>query len=202
MEAAAVGELRLVCDGTSLSLAPLQGYWTQAQYLRLTDHACALLEFTDGRIEVLPMPTDSHQTISLFLLSALLAFTTGAGAVVRYAPLRLRIRDGKFREPDLLLLLDAKDPRRQNDYWHGADLVIEVVSPSDPRRDTHEKRADYAEALVPEYWIVDPRDETVTVLALDGDAYCVYGVFRRGQSANSRLLAGFSVAVSEVFDAT
>ena len=53
-----------------------------------------------------------------------------------------------------------------------------------------EKRADYAEAGIPEYWIVDPRDETVTVLALEGDAYVGHGVFAAGDSAASRLPGG------------
>jgi hypothetical protein len=35
---------------------------------------------------------------------------------------------GKFREPDLLLLLSAADKRRQNRFWLGADLALEVVS--------------------------------------------------------------------------
>ncbi len=73
-----------------------------------------------------------------------------------FAPLRLRIREGQFREPDLLLVLDADDSRRQNRYWLGADLVVEVVSPDDPERDTRVKRAEYAEAQIPEYWIAIP----------------------------------------------
>ena len=60
------------------------------------------------------------------------------------------------------------DPRRGNDFWTGADLVVEVVSPDDPSRDTQDKRLDYAEAGIPEYWIVNPLDETVTVLVLWG----------------------------------
>jgi hypothetical protein len=64
-----------------------------------------------------------------------------------------------------------------------------------------EKRADYAEAGIPEYWIVDPRDETVTVLALEGDAYVGHGVFAAGDSAASRLLEGFAADVTAVFDA-
>ena len=32
-------------------------------------------------------------------------------------------------------LLDAADPRGQDDYWRGADLVVEVVSPDKPTRD-------------------------------------------------------------------
>jgi hypothetical protein len=45
-------------NDTVLDLQLLQGLWTQAQYLTLTDYSRRLLEFTDGYIEVLPMPTD------------------------------------------------------------------------------------------------------------------------------------------------
>jgi len=101
-----------------------------------------------------------------------------------------------------LLVRDADDPRRQNRFWLGADLVVEVVSPDDPERDTVEKVADYAEAAIPEYWIVDPEDETVTVLVLQGQAYATHGVFRRGEVASSVLLVGFTADVSAVFDAS
>src|SRR5213594_2700191 len=127
-------ELRIVAadDDTILNLDPLQGLWTEEQYLRLTDGSRRLLEFVDGSIEVLPMPTDKHQVISRFLFLALFALTQRTGGTVLYAPLRLRIREGKYREPDLLFVGDANDPRRQNAYWLGADLVAEIVSPDDP----------------------------------------------------------------------
>ena len=197
------GDLGVVAcsSGTTIDLTPLDGFWTQTQYLKLTDHSRLLLEFTDGCIEVLSMPTDRHQVISRFLFLALFPFVQRIGGAVLYAPLRLRIRDGKFREPDILLVRDANDSRRQNDYWRGADLVMEVVSPDDPDRDTRVKRLDYAEAQIPEYWIVNPIDESVTVLALRGDAYEEHGAFGRGQSAQSVQLEGFSVEVSELFDA-
>ena len=186
---------------TQIDVEPLQGLWTEAQYLRLTDHARLLIEFTDGRLEVLPMPTDRHQGILQFLFLALAPLVGASGGTVRFAPLRLRIRDGKFREPDLLLVRDADDPRRQNDYWRGADLVMEVVSPDDPGRDTQVKRRDYAEARIPEYWIVNPVDETITVLILADEAYRQHGVFRRGQQADSQCLGGFVLGVADVFDA-
>ena len=188
-------------NGTMIDLTPLDGIWTQTQYLRLTEHSRSLLEFTDGRIEVLTMPTDRHQAILQFLFVALLPFMGRIGGVVRFAPLRLHIREGKFREPDILLVRDADDSRRQNDYWRGADLVMEVVSPDDPDRDIRVKRLDYAEAQIPEYWIVNPIDESVTVLTLRNDAYEEHGAFGRGQRAESALLEGFSIEVSELFDA-
>ena len=175
--------------------------WSEEEYLVLTDHRNRLVEFTDGFLEVLPMPTDKHQSVLEFLFLAFFGFVEPRGGKVHFAPLRLRIRPGKFREPDLLLLLSAADPRRQNRFWLGADLALEVVSEEKPERDLVDKRGDYAEGRVPEYWIVNPQTETITVLRLRGDAYEEAGIYRRGESAASALLAGFSVAVAAVFDA-
>jgi Uma2 family endonuclease len=197
-------ELKLVrrADGQEIDLLPLQGLWTVEQYLKLTDQTNLLIEFTDGVIEILPLPTDKHQAISRLLFLALLAFVQRLGGTAFYAPLRVQIQPGKFREPDLLLLLNSTDPRRQNAYWFGADLVVEIVSPDTPERDTEAKLLDYAEARIPEYWIVNPLDETITVLNFTGDAYSTQRVFKRGEQAASVLLDGFAVAVDEVLDAS
>lgn len=47
-------------DELIVSLAPLQGLWTVEQYLRVTDQTNCLIEFTDGYIEVAPMPNGHH----------------------------------------------------------------------------------------------------------------------------------------------
>jgi Uma2 family endonuclease len=196
-------ELRIVGydNDTVLDLRPIQGLWTEEQYLAMTDHSRRLLEFDDGYIEVLPMPTDKHQAISQFVFLAFLAFIQRIGGKVQYAPLRLQIRSGKYREPDILLVRDANDPRRQNRYWLGADLVVEIVSPDDPDRDTKVKRADYAEAGIPEYWIIDPEDEAIIVLRLEGDSYKEHGIFHRDETATSALLNGFAMPVGAALDA-
>jgi Uma2 family endonuclease len=64
-----------------------------------------------------------------------------------------------------------------------------------------QKRREYAEAGIPEYWIVDPSAVQVTVLRLEEDVYVEHGVFRRGTQATSVLLDGFAVAVDRVLDA-
>jgi Uma2 family endonuclease len=195
--------LKLVweADGLELDLLPLQGLWTEEQYLRLTDQTNRFIEFTEGAVEVLPMPTRKHQAISRFLFLAFLAAVQRLGGTVFYAPLRVRVAPGRFREPDLVLLLDVNDPRNQNAFWLGADLVVEIVSPDDVERDTVIKRADYAAADIPEYWIVNPAEETITVLTLADGAYSAHGVFRRGETATSALLTGFTVSVDAVCDA-
>jgi Uma2 family endonuclease len=150
-------------------ILPPQGRWSEEEYLVLTDHRNRLVEFTDGFLEVLPMPTDKHQSVLKFLFLAFFGFVEPRGRV-QFAPLRLRIRPGKYREPDLLLVTSATDSRRQNRFWLGADVALEVVSEEKPERDLVEKRGDYAEGGVPEYWIVNPQTETISVLRLREDA--------------------------------
>lgn len=181
-------------------ILPPQGEWSEEEYLVLTDHRTRLVEFTDGILEPLPMPTDKHQMVLKIMFLAFFKHFEMAGGVVHFAPMRLRIRPGKFREPDLLLLFAANDKRRQNRYWDGADLALEVVSEDKPERDLIDKRSDYAEGKVREYWIVNPHTETITVLELRGGAYAEVGVYSRGQSARSVLAPDFSVDVTAIFN--
>ena len=74
-------------DCTLADLTALQGYWTQAQYLKLTNDGNRLIEFTDGRIEFLPMPTQRHQAILRFLFRALDSLVRDRGGEVFFAPL-------------------------------------------------------------------------------------------------------------------
>jgi Uma2 family endonuclease len=196
-------KLKLIrrADDVEVELDPLQGLWTEAQYLRLTDQVNHLIEFTDGAIEILPMPTRKHQVILALLYELLVGLLRPRGGKVLFAPLRVQIAPHRFREPDLVALLDAGDPRNQDAFWLGADLVVEIVSPANPARDTVEKPADYAAAGILEYWIVNPVNETITVLTLQDDTYVTHGTFRRGEAAASPLLDGFRVDVNLVFDA-
>jgi Uma2 family endonuclease len=180
---------------------PEQGRWTEEQYLSLSENTNRLLEFTDGYLEEVPMPTQKHQDILEFLFFVFRSLMKQMGGKVYFAPLRLRIRSRKYREPDILLVLQADDPRRGPKYWTGADLVVEIVSPDKPERDLVEKRADYAEGNIPEYWIVNPEAETITVLKLEGEAYIEHGVFPRGTAATSALLPALTVSVDETLDA-
>jgi Uma2 family endonuclease len=100
-----------------------------------------------------------------------------------------------------MFLAASHDSQRQEDFWDGADLVMEVVSGDDRRRDLETKRFEYARAGIAEYWVVDPQRKEITVLTLAGQRYEVHGTFTPGEKAESRLLAGFQVSVADVFAA-
>ncbi len=181
-------------------LFPDQGSWEEDDYLALdTNH---FVEFTDGFVEVLTMPKMSHQKIVACIYGLLLAFVTPKKAgTVLFAPLRVRLAKLKYREPDVVFMLAEHAARMGEDYWEGADLVMEVVSddPESRERDLVKKRKAYAAAGITEYWIVDPKEGRITVLKLAGKAYAVHGEYVVGQRAESVLLTGFGVDVEECF---
>jgi Uma2 family endonuclease len=179
-----------------------QGKLSEGDYLELTRMSRRMAEFTDGYIEVLPMPTLKHQLILQCLHSLLFTFVNARQlGIAIFSPLRVRCGDAKYREPDIVFMLSQNRHRAMNEYWEGADLVMEVISESDPDRDWIQKRDDYAQANIPEYWIVDPRTETITVLSLRDGTYVETGTFGRGDSAKSVLLEGFHADVASVFNA-
>ena len=118
------------------------------------------------------------------------------------APLPTIISSKKIREPDVVFKF-KKNLLPEEVYFEGADLIMEVVSPDKKsrQRDYEKKVVDYAEGGIPEYWIVDPQEKKITVLTLEGTAYATHGVFGEGAVATSKLLSGFSVNVTDVFQA-
>ena len=178
-----------------------QGAWSEQEYLALDTNR--RVEFDNGFVEVHDAPTDQHQAIISYFISILRALAKQIGGVERPAGLRLRQWDQKYREPDIVFLRDRNSSLRHENYWDGADLAIEIVSASleDRERDLLTKRIEYAQAGIQEYWIVDPEQETVTVLNLAGDVYTESGVFVRGEVVTSPQLPELALPVAEILDA-
>lgn len=180
-------------------LFPPQGEWTESAYLALDTNR--LIELSDGCLEFLPMPTVFHQLIVNFLHRSLQAYVAAhASGFVLFAPLPVRLGPGKFREPDIVYVRRERVPNLRGQP-QGADLAMEVVSEGaeNRKRDLEIKRQEYAQAGISEYWIVDPQEQRITVLTLDGQSYRVHGEFVPGMQATSVLLPGLSVDVKAVF---
>ena len=182
-------------------LFPAQGEWTEEDYFSLPDNT--RVELVEGRLEWLPMPTTSHQRILAFIYGLLLAFVNRhyPGAEVLFASLPIRLGPKTLREPDIVLMLPEHRNRIQEQYWEQPDLVMEIVSAKNRAADIRDKRREYAQAGIPEYWIVDPQAKTVTVLTLADKSYRVHGEYRSGETAESVLLSGFRVDVDDIWRA-
>lgn len=180
-------------------LFPLQGHWTEADYLALD--AGRLVEFERGCVEVLDMPSKEHQRIVQYVYRMLFAYVeAGALGEVFVPPLPVRLWEQKYREPDVVFV--ARGRTEYQGYPEGADLVVEVVSDeaASRRRDLVTKRNEYSQAGVSEYWIIDPQERKVTVGDLRGGVYEARE-FGDEEIARSIRLPGFELSIAAILNA-
>ena len=178
-------------------LFPPQGQWSENDFYAL--HGNRLIELVDGNLEVLPMPTWLHQLMVKFLVRAIEVATAGVGEVLD-GPLPIRLFEKNIREPDVMYFAPGSEPKDPRGYPTRVDLAMEVVSEGAEaaKRDYEDKRRDYARAGIPEYWIVDPEQQRITVLVLEEATYRMHGEFTAGQIASGVLLPSLEIEVSQV----
>ena len=101
------------------------------------------------------------------------------------------------RGPDVAYFSFARQPTVPENYFEvGPDLAVEVLSPSNRRKQIEEKIAEYLKAGTKLVWIVDPMDRTVTIYRepLKGTVLRS-GVMLEGED----VLPGFQCRVSSLF---
>jgi Uma2 family endonuclease len=142
---------------------------TYDQWLRMPEVTDAIEEVVDGEILIMPPNKWNHTLIIENMRDALAAqldrhefrvVVAVFGLVIRKAPLTSRV-------PDLAVFQKSTIVERDG-YIHSApQLVVEVLSPGNTRRERERKLADYASLGVPEMWVVSPEARTVEVLYLE-----------------------------------
>jgi Uma2 family endonuclease len=159
-------------------------------------------ELLDGDLVMTPAPNLKLQRAQVRLGEPLARFVReNALGEFFFAPCDVVLSDTDVVQPDLLFVSrDRRHLLSGGDNVRGApDLVVEILSPATADRDRGYKRALYAKHGVKEYWLVDPAAETVAILRLRGGALVVAHTFGRNETLRSPLLAGFELALDEVF---
>lgn len=175
------------------------GEWTEEDYLPLTEQN-RIIELSQGELIVPPMPTTEHQEIVLTIATAMRTYVKKHRlGKVGIAPLPVRLKAGKYREPDVMMMLKHYLHRVHAQYWEPPNLVVEVLSPGTQQTDRNEKMHEYAAAGIEEFWLVSPTKRSVEVYLLDGDAYTRDGLYSGEAVVISRILEGFTLPISEVF---
>ncbi|MCX8164568.1 MAG: Uma2 family endonuclease, partial [Aquificaceae bacterium] len=80
------------------------------------------------------------------------------------------------------------------------DLVVEVVSPSTLKRDLVDKMKIYESQGVKEYWLVFPSEKTIMVYTLKDKGYELFSYATEKGRVSSKVLEGFEVDVSGIFE--
>ena len=149
--------------------------YTYADYLTWMDEVRR--ELFDGFIRLMtPPPSMKHQEVSVNFTRLFGNYLFRKSCKVYHAPSDVRLPQSEQAQgdkqiytvvqPDLFIVCDLH--KIDNNSCLGApDLVIEIVSPKNSKRDIRDKFEIYQEHGIREYWIVSPNDETATVFVLD-----------------------------------
>lgn len=174
--------------------------WTEAEYVSFTGDRNTFIELVGGQLVIHNMPTPAHQLIVARILRRLLGSTAGQAVP---APMSVRLHADTFREPDIGFYKTAHLDRLRGEVAEPPDLAVEVLSPDrrSLKRDRVEKRAEYARAGIPEYWIVDPKARDVLVLRLDAgaDVYAEVGRFAGDDVVTAIAAPDVAIRVAEMF---
>jgi Uma2 family endonuclease len=183
--------------------------YTYADYLTWMDDVRR--ELYDGFIRLMsPAPSRNHQKISTQLTRILSNFLLHKTCEVYHAPSDVRFPKDKTKQsdkqvytvlqPDLYIVCDLS--KLDDKGCLGApDLIIEIVSPKNPKRDLKDKFDIYKEHGVREYWIVNPNDENVNVFVLDEKGkYQLVGMYAEDDKIPVNIFNGdLKVDLTEVF---
>ena len=103
-------------------------------------------------------------------------------------------------QPDVLFIKKDRNFIITKDGIQGhPDLIVEVLSPSTFRNDRTDKKDLYLRFGVSEYWIVDPKNQSIEVYCLENDAYkMVFFAIETGE-IESKVLEGLKFEVSKIF---
>lgn len=114
-------------------------------------------------------------------------------------PWTLILAEHRPVQPDVVFIPNERRGIIGDQLRGAADLGAEILSLASRRRDRLDKRDLQEQPGVREYWLIDPEGQTVEVLHAKKGEFQLVGRWRPGEQAESRLLAGFTVPVAELF---
>ncbi len=167
------------------------------------------LELIKGKIfKMSPAPSRLHQQVSVNLLKALAIFLEGKSCKIYTAPFDVRFpKKSKadkdiytVLQPDLCVICD-KSKLDDRGCLGAPDLVIEILSPGNNKKELLNKYEVYEEFGVKEYWIVSPGDKTVLIYTLDeAGKYQPSKLFTLSEEVTSTVLPDFVLNIDAVFE--
>jgi len=167
------------------------------------------IELIKGRIfKMSPAPKRVHQEVSGYVHNQLYNFLEGQKCKVYATPFDVRLTKKNEKEglittvvqPDICVICDVNklDDRGCN----GApDIVVEILSPGNNRKELHDKFEAYEENGIQEYWIIHPEEKTFMAYTLDENGkYKASNLKTMGDEITTPVLPGFVLNLEKAFD--
>ncbi|NJL15259.1 MAG: Uma2 family endonuclease [Microscillaceae bacterium] len=194
---------------TNISDLDLNGTYSYADYL--TWRFEQSVELIKGKIfKMSPAPSVRHQRISGKLYGNLFQFFRNEPCDLLSAPFDVRLLDKKKSskankdvytvvQPDICVICD-RDKLDEQGCIGAPDLIIEILSPGNSKKEMKIKYALYEESGVKEYWVVYPSEQTLLQFILnENEKYVLKSAFAEDEVFNAHIFPELSIDLAEIF---
>ena len=181
------------------------GKYSYADYL--TWQLDEMVEIIKGKLfKMTAAPSRLHQKVAGKLYYHLYGFLAGNPCEVYIAPFDVRFSKASTKnediytvvQPDICVICD-KDKLDEAGCIGAPDLIVEVLSPGNNKKETHHKYEVYQEFGVKEYWIIQPIEQTLMIYTLQNGRYVPSRLKTSGDVVTSSVLPGFSLNLEDFF---
>ncbi len=182
-----------------------QKLYTFAEYLNYQDYSDNKYELVNGELIIMPTASGFHALIMIMIYDLLKAEIDRLQQSFKIMPGNVGIRTGynKSRIPDLMIISQEQCQEIRNMTTAVLEtpplLVIEIVSSGNKEDDYRYKRSEYAANEIPEYWIVDPLEEKISILTLVAGFYEVTEL-RGDECLTSQLFPELNITVNQILN--
>lgn len=188
---------------TRLDQLDPKGSYSYADYLvwQLKER----VEIIKGKIMAMsPAPNRLHQDISLKLTSEFLKVFPNDGCKLYVAPFDVRFPDknGNVKtvvQPDLCVICDP-NKLDERGCFGAPDLVVEILSPGNSKREMKDKYELYQEQGVSEYWVVRPEEQNIHIYVLKDGQYIGIAPVVEGDIITSIKFPTLSFSTAGLYD--
>lgn len=180
--------------------------YTYADYLKWTFEE--RLELIKGKLfKMSPAPNRLHQKLSVEITRELSNYLKGKSCEVYTAPFDVRLPRKSKDDRDIITVVQPDicvicDPAKLDDRGclGAPDIVVEILSPGNNRKELRNKFEVYQESGVKEYWMILPTEKALWQYVLNekgqyGDSHPLTS----GDAVTTSILPGFALDLEELF---
>ncbi len=188
---------------------PFTEYGTYSYADYLTWEIDEMVELINGKVfrAAAAAPRRKHQEVAGSLYSRFLAHLEGKNCKVFISPfdVRIPVKSKKNEDiftvvqPDICVVCD-RSKLDEAGCIGAPDLIVEVLSPGNNKKELKNKFEVYEESGVHEYWIIHPSEETLIIYTLGNGNYQPSRLFSHGDIVKSACIAGFELDLEDFFE--
>ena len=179
-----------------------QGGYTYEDYVKIPEEPGYRFEVLEGILVREPSPSMHHQRVSSALYRQLADFFDNFDpkGELFFAPLDVTLTTSNVLQPDIFFVSAARRRIMREERIDGpCDLVVEIMSPSNRRKDRLQKMEIYRKAGIPHYWLVDPEENTLEAFMLKEGSYTLEFVGGPGDTFTHPEFPGLDLDLDKVF---